>query len=244
MTAPFENATGKGLRVAVIDSGVNPAHPHISAVAGGRAVGVKPDAVTDPSYLDKLGHGTAVMAAIQEKAPASAYSAVRVFHTALKTTGATLVEAIDWCTDEGFDVVNLSLGSTNPAHQPRFGAAAARADAAGTLLVSAREIDGTLCYPGALPTVFSVALDWEWPRESFRLEEVDGAPVYYASGYPRPAPGIPPQRNLYGISFAVANMTGIVVRAAEADGGARAGRGARVARALAEEFRRLEDQRR
>lgn len=240
MTAPFENATGKGLRVAVIDSGVNPSHPHILSVAGGRAVGVKPDAVTDPSYLDKLSHGTAVMAAIQEKAPAADYSAVRVFHTALKTTGATLVEAIDWCTDEGFDVVNLSLGSTNAAHQTRFGAAAARAEAAGTLLVSAREIDGTLCYPGSLSAVFSVALDWEWPRESFRLEDIDGAPVYYASGYPRPAPGIPPQRNLYGISFAVANMTGIVVRAAEAVGGARAGRGARVAGALAEEFRRRE----
>jgi hypothetical protein len=48
-----------GIRVAVIDSGVNASHPHIARVDGGF-----PD-----DYLDRLGHGTAVMAAIQEKAP-------------------------------------------------------------------------------------------------------------------------------------------------------------------------------
>ncbi len=33
-----------------------------------------------------------------------------------------------------------------------------------------------------------------------------------ASGYPRPAPGIPPERNLKGLSFAVANVTGALAR--------------------------------
>ena len=37
--------------------------------------------------------------------------------------------------------------------------------------------------------------------------------VFYASGFPRPLLGIPAARNLSGISFAVANMTGFVARA-------------------------------
>ena len=36
-----------------------------------------------------------------------------------------------------------------------------------------------------------------------------------ASGYPRPIPGIPNERNLQGISFAVANMSGFAARALE-----------------------------
>ena len=40
--------------------------------------------------------------------------------------------------------------------------------------------------------------------------------VYVASGYPRSLPGVPRERNLHGISFAVANMTGFVARACEA----------------------------
>ena len=39
--------------------------------------------------------------------------------------------------------------------------------------------------------------------------------TFFASGYPRPLPGVPPARNLNGISFAVANMSGFVARACE-----------------------------
>ena len=47
---------------------------------------------------------------------------------------------------------------------------------------------------------------------------MDARPVFFASGYPRSIPGVAPERNLNGISFAVANMTGFVARAAEAVG--------------------------
>ena len=32
--------------------------------------------------------------------------------------------------------------------------------------------------------------------------------LFAASGYPRPIPGVPREKNLKGISFAVANVTG------------------------------------
>jgi subtilisin family serine protease len=188
-------------------------------------------------YADFLGHGTAVMAAIQEKAPASEYFAVRVFDSALRTSAANLLRALEWCIERRMDVVNLSLGTLNRAHAERFAETAERAAQAGTLLVAAREADGQLCYPGCLPTVFSVGLDWDCPRNRYRCEEKGEETVYYASGYPRPAPGVPASRNLHGISFAVANMTAFIVRAREAEGGQEggAGRVRKIRAALARE---------
>ena len=234
--SPLDGATGRGVRVAVIDSGVHAGHPHIGAVADGVAVesmGVIPGA---EASRDRLGHGTAVMAAIQEKAPDAHYVPVKVFHTALRTSAAVLLRAIDWCLEQQFDVVNLSLGSPNPAHAEIFAEAARRASAAGVLLVSARDANGERCWPGSLPAVISVGLDWDWPREQYRCETVGAETVFYASGYPRPAPGVPPMRNLHGVSFAVANMSGFVARACEVVGQG-AGQGARLDAVRAELIR-------
>jgi subtilisin family serine protease len=203
------------LSVAVIDSGVNPTHPHISSVAGGVAVTMAGEIDTsDGAWVDRLGHGTAVMAAIQEKAPDAQFFAVKVFHDALQTRALVLVRAIDWCLKHDMDVINLSLGTVNATYTEAFVDAVARCAERGTLLVAAREANGTPCYPGCLPGVFGVGLDWELPRETYRLDHQDGRPVFYASGYPRPIPGVALTRNLYGISFAVANMCGLIARQA------------------------------
>lgn len=177
-------------RIAVIDSGVNPAHPHIMRVDGG---------FPENDFLDRLGHGTAVMAAIQEKAPDAEYFAVRVFNRELRTNIDALVAAIQWCIDQKMDVVNLSLGSTR--HAERFEPLVSR-----VILVSAAGM-----FPGDLPGVIRVAPDPHLARDQYRVE----GKTFYASGYPRPMPGVPPERNLSGASFAVANMTGFVARACE-----------------------------
>ena len=43
----------------------------------------------------------------------------------------------------------------------------------------------------------------------------DGSVRLRASGYPRPIPGVPPERNLKGLSFAVANASGFLALAIE-----------------------------
>jgi hypothetical protein len=191
------------VRVAVIDSGVNPRHPHISGIAGGVSIGLN-----EPP-LDLLGHGTAVMAAIQEKAGSAEYFAVRVFHHSLRTSTSCLLRAIEWTIEQRMDVVNLSLGTRNASHAESFAPLVDRAVKAGIALVAAAEADGEPHYPGCMDGVFAVNLDPTCPRDEYRV--LDG--TFLASGYPRPAPGIPEERNLQGISFAVANMTGFVVRA-------------------------------
>jgi subtilisin family serine protease len=211
---PFSGASGRGVRVAVIDSGVNPRHPHISGVAGGVSV-FGPGQIEEDSFLDRLGHGTAVMAAIQEKAPDAEYFAVKLFHNSLRASAPALIAALEWALAQRADVVNLSLGTLNFEYEGRFQALVESATACGTVLVSAREAEGRACLPGSQPGVIGVGLDWDCPRERYRVEEVGGGRVYYASGYPRSLPGVPRERNLNGISFAVANMTGFVIRARE-----------------------------
>ena len=205
--------TGKGVRVAVIDSGVRSSHPHIGGVAGGVTIGG--EMRDEKNYTDLIGHGTAVMAAIKEKAPDAEYFAVRVFYTSLRTTVDLLLRAIEWSIANRIDVINLSLGTTNPSHRERFVPVIARALEAGSILVSARYADGTPALPGSLPGVIGVDLDWDYPREAYYCKPAPEGLAVSASGYPRSLPGVPRAKNLHGVSFAVANATGFVVRACE-----------------------------
>jgi subtilisin family serine protease len=210
--------TGRGVRIAVVDSGVHARHPHVREIAGGIAIG--PEGTEHPDYVDRLGHGTAVTAAIKEKAPDAELFAVKVFDRALATDVAALVHAIDWAAQSGMHVVNLSLGTARPAHEPALDEAVKRARQAGMLVVAAGWSDGVRWLPGSLPGVVSVEVDWSCPRNRYRAGTgAHGEAVFRASGFPREIPGVPPSINLKGISFAVANMTGFVARAIETRAG-------------------------
>jgi subtilisin family serine protease len=212
VTGAFPGLAGRGVRVAVIDSGVNPRHPHVNGVAGGIAIGPK---LCSDSYLDGLGHGTAVLAAIKEKAPKADYYAVRIYFSSLRTDIDYLLKAIDWGIDAKMDVINLSLGTPTVSHRGRLLPAVEKANDAGVLLVAANEMDGLPALPGSLPGVIGVGLDCTCPRDRFRYDSSAKEPRWFASGYPRSLPGVPSDHNLSGISFSVANMTGFVVRACE-----------------------------
>lgn len=208
----YPGATGAGVRVAVIDSGVHPGHPHVGAVS----VGVSFDAAGQRGHdtVDRLGHGTAVAAVIREKAHGAEIVPVKVFDRELRATADALVAAIVWAVDAGVDLINLSLGTANPAHQVRLGDALVTAARAGVGLVAAAEQDSTRWLPGSLPLAVGVTLDWECPREHAVVEVTQEGAVRRirarASGYPRPIPGVPPSNNLKGISFAVANVSGLL----------------------------------
>ena len=192
------------VRIAVIDSGVHAAHPHVNGVAGG--VAFARDGREEPDYTDRIGHGTAVTAVIREKAPEAAIFAVKIFHQSLATRIEPLVRALDWCVENRMHLINLSLGTSNAAHEAVLSAAVSRVLAAGITLVAAHE-----WLPGTLPGVLPVGLDWDCPREQYRTAPLPGGrTAFLASGLPRPIPGVPPERNLKGISFAVANVTGLL----------------------------------
>ena len=203
----------RGVRVAVIDSGVHADHPHVGGVAGG--VGITADGRVDSDYVDRLGHGTAVAAVIREKAPAAGIFCIKVFDRELAATGKALVAAIEKAIEQRAHIINLSLGTQNRDHEPALTSVVQQAAHAGAIVIAAGEQDGMRWLPGALPGVWQVMLDWTVPRDECRVQVRSGAaPVCYACGFPRPIPGVPPERNLKGLSFAVANVTGLVAAAA------------------------------
>lgn len=206
------------IRVAVIDSGAHVPHPHLPSIAGGVAFDLKGEQSDD--ITDRLGHGTAAAAAIHEKAPAAELHIVKVFDRELATTVPTLIRAIDWAIDEEMHIANLSLGTAHDFREEELRPVVRRAVEAGVLLVSAHEFGGQLWYPGSMPGAVGVVMDPSEDRDSVCTVEAAGTRgglVLRASPYPRPVPGVPPERNLNGISFAVANASGCLAALLETD---------------------------
>ena len=205
------------VRIAVIDSGVFPGHPHILAERLLPGVAIAADGAIDAgdgATIDRLGHGTAVAAAIQELAPTAEILPIRVFRDGLRASALALTTAIVWAAEQGADVINCSLGTTNPAHAALF-AQAVRAAGVARIVAPAAGPDEAPCWPGQCDGVIAVRLDWDLPRGTVRV--IDG--VHFATGYPRPIPGVAMRRNLHGVSFATAQVSGWIAAALPGDAG-------------------------
>jgi subtilisin family serine protease len=205
--------TGRGVRIAVIDSGVHAAHPHVGGVSGG--FGIREDGTIVDDFLDRLGHGTAVAAAIREKSPDAEILAIKVFWRTLATDITTLVRAIEEATARGASVINLSLGTAEMQHRERLQSVVWAASRRRSIVVAANDEGGTRWLPGGLDGVVAVRADWTCDRHAYQVGSVDDRLVLATSPYPRDIPGVSRERNVNGISFAVANAAGFVARALE-----------------------------
>jgi subtilisin len=169
----FGGATGAGLTVAIIDSGVEPAHPAV----GGRlrasmrvelqGVDGEPEVVDDPAAIDVVGHGTACAGIIHELAPEADLVSIRVLGPDNRGKGAAFAAALEWAIDAGASVVNLSLSSRSEALYGTFHDLADRAYFANVLLVSAANNVPGPSYPSLFAAVVSVAAHdvadaWTW----------------------------------------------------------------------------------
>ncbi|MFJ3231114.1 S8 family peptidase [Streptomyces sp. NPDC086787] len=108
------DATGRGVRVCVIDSGVEAGHPSVGPVNGSWVV-VQDDSgirVEETEARDTCGHGTACAGIIRRVAPDCELYSVRVLGERFSGTGDVLLEGLRWAVGQGFDVINLSLSTT------------------------------------------------------------------------------------------------------------------------------------
>lgn len=158
-------ANGSGVRVAVIDTGVEGSHPDLShAVLPGFDVIGTSDGRVDPN-----GHGTHIAGIIAASSnngvgTAGLASGVEILPVrALDETGygddAGIAEGVLWAVDNGADVINLSLGS--PTRDPVLAAAVDSAISRGVTVVASSGNDGAngnpISYPAALPGVIAVS---------------------------------------------------------------------------------------
>lgn len=157
----FGDGTGRGVRVAVIDSGVQADHPAVGTVNGAVDITHDPDAeglaIISGPHGDMYGHGTACAAIIRELAPEVELTSVRVLGSNLKGRAEVFAAGLEWAIDAGMDVVNLSLSTHNEAFVRRFHELCDRAAFAGCVLVSALSNLPGDSFPSQFAGVLSVA---------------------------------------------------------------------------------------
>ena len=111
----FGGATGRGVRVCILDSGIDPTHPLVGELESAVAISLgEEDEVlaTEDAEGDLSGHGTACAGIVREVAPEASISSVRVLGANFTGSGAVLLAGLRYAVEQGFDVINMSLSTT------------------------------------------------------------------------------------------------------------------------------------
>ncbi|MDW6058855.1 S8 family serine peptidase [Streptomyces sp. FXJ1.4098] len=109
---------GKGVKVAVLDTGVDAAHPDVKdSVADSKSF------VPDETVQDGFGHGTHVAATIagggaasdgrrKGVAPGAKLLVGKVLNNAGEGYSSWIIEGMEWAAASGAKVISMSLGGT------------------------------------------------------------------------------------------------------------------------------------
>lgn len=211
--AAWARSTGSGIRVAILDSGIDLDHPDLSRNIHGGYNALFPGRSAD----DDNGHGThvaGVVAAVNNSygsvgvAVDTSLYAVKVLDRRGRGYISDIIEGLDWAVGNGMNVVNLSLGTS--ADIPSLREAVDRTSQAGVLVVAAAgNSGGEVLYPARYDRVVAVGMvDAEGivHRKSSRGEGLDlvapGVDVYstYKNGR---------YREITGTSMASPHVAGV-----------------------------------
>lgn len=212
----WEGSTGAGVKVAVIDSGIDATHPAVgNPVSGYVAISEGPDGnmvYNLEPHQDAYGHGTACAGIIRSLAPDCELYSIKVLGPALSGRGAVFAAGLRWAIENGMHVCNLSLGTTKKDYFGLLHELADLATFSNIALVSAANNMPVPSFPSMYASVISVA-----------SHNVQNPYLFYYN--PRPpvefgAPGIDVRVawqdggwiTATGNSFAAPHITGIVAR--------------------------------
>jgi subtilisin len=152
---------GKGAKVAILDTGIDSNHPDLKR----RIVAVKDFTGSPFGVTDKQGHGThcAGSVAADGELPGVAPEADLIAGKVLNDNGSggvdDIAKGIDWATEQGADVISMSLGG--PGKDSFIPPAIKRAVLAGVIVIAAAgnegPAEGTVGYPGGYAECITVA---------------------------------------------------------------------------------------
>ena len=218
----LDGATGRGVRVGIMDSGWDPALP-LSRVRGGVGfVDPEDDLATQKTENtdDRIGHGTACGILTHQVAPDASLCPIRVFGETLETSPSTIGKAIKWAIDQNLDVVNVSLGTLRDDVLVPLYKVCEQARRQDILLVASRHNQEERSYPSVFENVISVGIGPFDDPFDFRYRPNDAVECL-AKGRHESVPWLNGHRRpLSGTSFAAPNITGIVARIRECYPGA------------------------
>lgn len=210
-------ASGAGVDVAVIDSGIEDGHPMVGRVDSAVALSYDasaPDAVrvVEGPHDDLFGHGTACAGIIRRLAPECRLHSVRVLGDRLTGRGPVFAAGVRWALEQGFSVVNLSLSTGKDDYHGLFHDLADEAYFRGVALVCAVNNAPVPSYPSQFSAVFSVAAHARQDPEGFDFNP--DPPVELG------APGIDVEvawrggasLSATGNSFAAPHISGLIAR--------------------------------
>lgn len=154
------------LRIGVVDSGHSPMQ-QLRVVAGRRFSLRDDQLLQDALHDDSLGHGSAVIEAIAQRAPGATFCVAQVFDQRGVTSTLQIAAAIDWLLTQNVRLINLSLGVRQDRSLLRE--ACALAVSHGVLLCASSPAQGEGVFPANYPQVLRVTGDarctpnqWSW----------------------------------------------------------------------------------
>ena len=202
-----------GIKIAIIDSGVNAAHSHVGAVEDGVSFGLDSQGavVISDDFSDDIGHGTAIAGVIREKNPTVMLYAVKIFDDKLAAPTSLLLAALQWSIDAEIKIIHLSLGTEKETDRAPLESLCRHAHDNGLIIIASARSPEDAVFPAAFDTVIGVCWDKECADDSLSHHPDD--PIEFgACGLPRPLPGLAENMNFRGHSFAAARVTARAAR--------------------------------
>lgn len=196
-------------RIVIIDSGIDRHHPGVR----GRTVVVGPAFADDGTQTaggagdDRLGHGTAVAAAILRHCATAEVIAARVFDDDGSCAFDRVLHALAWAIAQRPQIVNLSLGTAAQRFAAPLRELVATAQRQRIRIVAPAAREGMPVWPGMLDAVDAVVADANVPASLPVRREVNGHTYWFVAPT---SPGQPAAAE--GASLATANVTGYLAR--------------------------------
>lgn len=220
----LNEATGRGVVVALLDSGVDVTHPDLKGAVL-RSVEVVEDRfglscrdvppTLPPAQLDAVGHGTACAGIIHQVAPDARLMSVRVLGANASGTGAQFVHGLQYILElkePQIQVINLSLGTLESRYSALLRKLVDQAYFEGKIVVAACNNMGQPSFPAQFASLIAVdsrsfpePMAFEYRKSN--LAEVVARGIYVKA--PKPGGG---HQLWTGTSFACPHISGIVAR--------------------------------
>jgi subtilisin len=152
-------STGEGVRVCILDSGVEQDHPMVGELEGAVAISKGEDdeiVVEEDEEGDLCGHGTGCAGIVRSIAPDCRLFSVRVLGAGFTGSGPILLGGLRWAVEQGYDVINMSLSTTKAKFAGLLHELADTAYFRRTVLVASAHNMPVESYPWRFSSVLSV----------------------------------------------------------------------------------------